>query len=170
MNATIVAMSDIDIRRSLFNWKEADTVAEVPSAVQHIAMDQYRLYVDLTDRLSQRRQTASSFFISATTAVVAVLGYANNARAQLLVSVAGMILCVLWWRIIKSYRDLNRARFAVIYAIETLLPIRPYTAEWDYVGRGQSSGFYKSVSGVEAYVPMLFFLLFLAVLVWTLAR
>jgi hypothetical protein len=161
-------MSDFDIRASLLNWPDATGGAGLPADERMIAVDQYRLYLDLTDRLSQRRQTASSFFVSVTTAVVAILGYDKSTRTQILVSVAGLILCVFWWRIIKSYRDLNRARFAVIYAMEKLLPLKPYTAEWDYVGRGRSEGFYKPVSRVEGYVPLLFFALFLAVLAWAL--
>jgi len=162
-------MSDIDVRPSLFNWQDAATGAALPAEVRMIAVDQYKLYLDFTDRLSQRRQTVSSFFVSVMTAVVAILGYGRSARTLVIVSVAGLILCVLWWRIIRSYRDLNRARFAVIYAMETVLPLKPYTAEWDYVGRGQSSGLYKPVSRIESYVPLLFFGLFLAVLAWVLS-
>jgi len=157
-------MSDPDIRTSLVNWK-----GDLPDGMLHVIVAQYRDFVELTDRLSQRRQTVNSFFVTLATAAVAILGRWNDERTLVLVSIAGLILCVLWWRIIKSYRDLNRARFAVIYEMETLLPIRPYTAEWDYVGRGRNARFYKSVSLIEAYVPGLFFLLFLVMLVWKVA-
>jgi hypothetical protein len=169
-------MSELDIRTSLFNWQgEARTAAELPADVRKVVLEQYKLYLELTDRLSQRRQTVSSFFVTVNTAVVAILGYVNAekeplvaGRSYLLVSTAGVILCVLWWRIIKSYRNLNTARFAVIREIETLLPLRPYTAEWDYVGRGQSERFYRPVTHVEAYVPWLFLALFVVVFAWNL--
>lgn len=156
-------MSEIDVRRSLFNWGES----ELPADKRQAAFEQYKLYLDLTDRLSQRRQSVGSFFVTVTTAVVAILGYAKHERAFITVSVAGLLLSVLWWRIIESYRKLNRARFEIIYAMETLLPLKPYTAEWDFVGRGANSKFYESVSSIEAYVPLLFFVLFACVLLWT---
>jgi hypothetical protein len=158
------AMSEIDIGRSLFNWGES----ELPADKRQTAFEQYKLFLDLTDRLSQRRQTASSFFVTVTTAVAGILGYARSDRTYIIVSVTGLILCALWWRIIRSYRDLTRARFEIIYAMETLLPLKPYTAEWDFVGRGVNSKFYRPVSGIEAYVPLLFFVLFACVLLWTL--
>ena len=142
-------MAEVD--RSLFNWKGE----QLPAADRQIAFEQYKLYLDLTDRLSQRRQTASSFFVTLVTGVVGILGYAESPHTYILISTAGLILCVLWWRIIQSYSNLNRSRFDVIYAMETLLPLRPYTAEWDAVGRGASPDRYKPVSGIEAYVPLL---------------
>ena len=35
-----------------------------------------------------------------------------------------VLLCYLWYRIIRSYRDLNSAKFKVIHAIEHQLPLR----------------------------------------------
>lgn len=162
MRATIAAMGELD--RSLFHWKGE----ELPPTDRQVAFDQYKLFIDLTDRLSQRRQNASSFFVTVTTAVVGLLGYAKTPRTYIVVSAAGLILCLLWWQMIRSYRNLNRARFQIIYAMETLLPLRPYTAEWDAIGRGASPDQYKPLSVIEANVPLLFFALFAGVLTWAL--
>src|SRR3712207_8287315 len=35
-----------------------------------------------------------------------------------------------WWFTLRSYRDLNRAKFAVINAMEERLPARIFTQEW----------------------------------------
>lgn len=157
-------MNETDVRRSLFQGGES----MLSEDDLKLAFEQYKLYLEFTDRLSQRRQTASSFFVTVTTAVVGILGYAKDVRVYIIISIAGLILCALWRRIIRSYGDLNRARFAVIYAMETLFPLRPYTAEWDFVDRGTNAKFYKSVSGIEAYVPLLFSVLFAGVLLWAL--
>src|SRR5262249_6079970 len=132
--------TEINLRPVLFGWLGASTGVPIPEADLTRAFEQYKLYLELTDRISQRRQTANSFFVSVNTAVVALLGYVSGAktpapeRFYLLIAFAGMVLCLLWYQIVRSYRNLNTARFAVIHTIETLLPLRPYTAEWDYVG------------------------------------
>jgi hypothetical protein len=161
-----------DIRVPLFNWPGATETAELPESLRPTVVEQYKLYIEMTDRISQRRQTANSFFVSVNTAVVALLGYVNAKlpdaaeRFYILISFSGVVLCLLWYQLIKSYRDLNTAKFAVVHTIEQLLPLKPYTAEWDYVGRGQHSRFYKPFTHIELYVPWLFFALYLIVLLW----
>jgi hypothetical protein len=40
----------------------------------------------------------------------------------------------MWYRLVRSYKDLNSAKFKVIHEIEKSLPISPYDAEWEAVG------------------------------------
>jgi hypothetical protein len=161
---------DDQLRASLFGWSGALEGKPLPPEQLPVALDQYRLYVQLTDKISERRQTANSFFVAVNTAVIALLGYVNPEREPLraqrfyfLVTVAGIVLCFLWFRIIRSYRDLNTARFAVVHQIECLLPLRPYSAEWDLVGRGYVSRLYKPFTHIEIGVPWLFFALYATV-------
>ena len=158
---------DHQLRVALLGWPGALEGKPLPGDQIQLAFDQYRLYLELTDRISERRQTANSFFVAVNTAVIALLGYINAEREPLraqrfyfLVTIAGIILCCLWYRIIRSYRDLNTARFAVVHQMETLLPLRPYTAEWDLVGRGDVSRLYKPFTHIEIGVPWLFLALY----------
>lgn len=70
-----------------------------------------------------------------------------------------------WYRLLCSYRDLNTARFAVIHAIESRLPIAPYAAEWLAAGQGENPKLYKPFSHVEIWIPRLFMLGYLASLI-----
>ena len=158
---------DRQLRAALLGWAGAVDGKSLPTEQLPVAFDQYRLYVELTDRISERRQTANSFFVAVNTAVVALLGYINAEKEPLraqrfyfLITVAGIILCFLWYRIIRSYRDLNTARFAVVHQMELLFPLRPYTAEWDLVGQGHVSKLYKPFTHIEIAVPWLFFALY----------
>ena len=54
-----------------------------------------------------------------------------------IIALAGMVLCFLWYRIVRSYGDLNTGKFKVIHEIESYLPLRPYDAEWTAVGQGE---------------------------------
>jgi len=129
--------------------------------------EQYKLYLEMADRISQRRQTANSFFLTINTALVGIVGYLSLGRATpgvdsfVAVGLAGMVLCYTWYRIIRSYKDLNTAKFKVVHEMEKLLPLRPYDAEWDAVGRGQDSNLYKPFTHVEIMVPWVFFTLHL---------
>ena len=40
-------------------------------------LEQYKLYVEMADRISARRQTANSFFLSINTAIIALISYLN---------------------------------------------------------------------------------------------
>ncbi len=75
---------------------------------------------------------------------------------ELLIPLASCLLCYLWYRIIRSYRDLNSAKFKVIHAIEEYLPLRPYDAEWESVERGKNPKLYLPFTHVEGIVPWLF--------------
>lgn len=122
----------------------------------------YSTYLEMADRISQRRDKANSFFLAINTGIVAVLakdllGTGDNSRALgLLVPIAGGILCYLWFRIIRSYRDLNSAKFKVIHAIERQLPLRPYDSEWEALGRGKNSKLYLPFTHIELLIPWVF--------------
>lgn len=140
-----------------------------PSYRDH-SLEIYKSYLEMTDRISERRQKTNAFFLAVNTALIALLakdalgGSADPAPALgLLVPVAAGVLCYLWYRIIRSYRDLNSAKFKVIHAIERQLPIRPYDAEWESVERGKNPALYLPFTRVEGVVPWLF-MIFHAVL------
>jgi hypothetical protein len=135
-------------------------------------LEQYKLYVQMADKISERRQTANTFFLTINTALVAMLGIAWRPAERLvgpmwylIVGVSGLVLCYSWYRLVRSYRDLNSGKFRIVHAIEQLLPIRPYDAEWTIVGRGEDPKLYLPFTHVETKVPWVFFILYLVVIV-----
>jgi hypothetical protein len=133
-------------------------------------LDQYKLYVEMADRISQRRTTANSYFLSVNTAILAFVGYLtqkDSIEYLWLLAVAGGTLTLLWYSIIVSYRNLNTAKWGVVHEIEKRLPISPYDAEWEAVERGRNSKLYRPISHIEAGVPWVFLSLHAVVLVKT---
>lgn len=133
-----------------------------PSYRDHV-LEIYKSYLVMADRISERREKANSFFLAVNTALIALLvkdrfgdGAGTPRTLELLVPVSAGVLCYLWYRIIRSYRDLNSAKFKVIHAIERELPIRPYDAEWESVGRGKDPRLYLPFTHIEGVVPWLF--------------
>lgn len=141
-------------------------------------LEMYKLYVEMADRISARRQSANSFFLSINTAIVALVGYvrfgddtADTEGFYSLIAVAGIILCYLWYRLVRSYKDLNSGKFKVIHQIESRLPLRLFDAEWDALGRGKSPDLYLPFTSIEMRVPWVFaalhaFVLLRSIPVW----
>lgn len=125
----------------------------------------YKLTVEMADRVSARRAGANAYFITVQGALVAALGFlasrspAVHDRYLTAIAVVGMITSVTWFLLLRSYRDLNRAKFKVISDIEKELPIHPFADEWvdlkrDPVPRWR--GRYAELSTVERTIPALF--------------
>ena len=124
-------------------------------------LEQYKVYVEMADRISARRQTANSFFLSVNTAIIALIAYVNFGSDKTdfywLVSLAGMILCYMWYRLIRSYKGLNTAKFKVVHEMEQKLPFAPYDIEWDKAGRGENPKLYLPFTHTEMIIPWVFF-------------
>jgi hypothetical protein len=141
------------------------SMATVPPLDDRRLLDLYTLAVEMADRVSARRGTANAFFLTVQTAFVAVLGVAtpNLARSpwwvNLAVSLAGLVLSASWWLQLRSYRDLNRAKFIVINTIEQELPVRIFTDEWTHLKQNSLPvwrGRYAELGTVERIVPGVF--------------
>ncbi len=135
-------------------------------------LEQYRLYVEMADKTSERRQSANTYLLTVNTVLAAVLGVAaevpwSTSRLAFLSvgGVAGMVLAFTWYRLIASYRQLSGGKFRVIHVIESFLPLRPYHAEWTALGRGEAPKLYRPFTSVETWIPAVFFVLYLAIVV-----
>jgi hypothetical protein len=88
-------------------------------------------------------------------------GRTPNVQDRYLVAIAvvGILTAVTWFLLLRSYRDLNKAKFAVINAIETQLPIQPFGDEWGQLKSDPVPHWrrrYAELGTVERTVPMLF--------------
>jgi hypothetical protein len=130
--------------------------------IEHL-LDQYKIYINATEKISDRRQKTNEFFLGLNTALVALLGFIATKTSQSEISlmvgvsaIAGITICYLWYRIIASYKGLNSAKFKVIHAIEMRLPLALYDTEWEMLGRGENKKIYWPFSHIELHVPKIF--------------
>ncbi|HEV7194867.1 MAG TPA: hypothetical protein VGN19_02915 [Pedococcus sp.] len=132
------------------------------------ALEQYKLYVEMADRVSARRSLANTFFLTLNTAVFTLIGvlWKDPPRASawlgLFPTVVLVIQCFVWFWIIRSYRQLSSGKWAVVGALEQRLPAAPSSAEWAALGRGQDPALYWPLTHVEQWVPPLFALAYVA--------
>lgn len=113
---------------------DADIVGEPTAEEFAVAADLpenyfelYKLAVEMADRVSARRSLANSFFLTINTGLAALMGGIDGLKWYL--PVAGLLFCVTWWALLKSYRDLNSAKFQIILGMEERLPVRVYADE-----------------------------------------
>jgi hypothetical protein len=134
---------------------------------QKILLDQYKLYVEMTDRISQRRQTANSYFLLLCTGLATSFSFFASYGTStpvwaVLICFSGMVVSYTWHRSIRSYKDINRGKFLIIHQIEQCLPARPYVAEWDVLGKGVDRKLYLPFTHIEQKVPWVFGFLYTA--------
>jgi hypothetical protein len=133
-------------------------------------LDLYKLSVEMADRVSARRVAANSFFLAINTALAAFAGSRAD-RTLWVVPAAGVLLAVAWWLLLRSYRDLNAAKFNVINGMEARLPAKPFSSEWQYLKKDEIPwwrGRYAEQGTLERVVPITFAVLNIAILCkWT---
>ena len=104
-------------------------------------LEQYKLYVEMADRISQRREQSNRFYAGLVSAIIALLvvmgrfGVSGSSWsiALLAAGLFGAFLSVVWFINLGSYRALNTAKFRIINEIESQLPYAGYSEEWAYL-------------------------------------
>ncbi len=130
-------------------------------------LDLYKLAVEMADRVSARRATANAFFLTVNTALLAFVSSGLD-DVLWLVSLAGIALSGTWWMLLKSYRDLNAAKFDVITEMENKLQAKVFADEWERLKENRPQGWwgrYAEFGMVERFVPLIFAALYAAVFV-----
>ena len=137
-------------------------------------IEEYKLYVEMADRVSQRRDQSNRFYVALLGALAAILVIAARfvlsdngevaafmAAAFLTSGVFGAILSIIWFMNIRSYRTLNSAKFQVIHELEKKIPFDGYAKEWDILRPPDGKPKYLQLTAVEQFVPVLVFVIFL---------
>jgi hypothetical protein len=152
-----------ELRESLWNSDITAAAYDGSLAYQGAILEQYKIYVEMADRISARRALANTFFLTLNTALFSVFGLVwkdpPHAPRGLLVLPLVIVLglCLAWFWIVRSYRQLNAGKYAVIGALEQKLPASPYwRAEWKALGEDQDKARYWPLTHLEQWVPGLF--------------
>jgi hypothetical protein len=144
----------------------------LPPGYAAAILEQYKIYVEMADRISARRALANTFFLTLNSAIFTVFGVLWQHRPVgsawwlvfPLIALVGQ--CVAWYWLLRSYRQLNTAKYIVIGAIESKLPISPYwAAEWAALGEGKIPTRYLPLTHIEQWIPLLFGVTYIAAFV-----
>ena len=129
--------------------------------------DQYKIFVESVEKTSDRRQQANNYFITINTALISLIGLSFQLKIfdtsewiESLLAILGIIICTIFWFLIRSYKQLNTGKFKVIHEIEKRLPLALYDYEWDVLGEGKDKAKYYPFSHIELWIPFVFGLLY----------
>ena len=145
--------------------------AEVADLDRADLMEQYKIYLQTSEDLVERRQSVNNFYSTANTALVTIFGsvlaLSPNRDMSLFVglcfAVLGVVLCLSWMRIIKSYGNLNASKMKVISIIEKQLPASLYDAEWSVMSDRLNKQRYVSFTDSEKRVPVVFIAIYIVI-------
>jgi hypothetical protein len=130
-------------------------------------LEQYKLYVESADKISDRRSLSNNFFLSINAVLLSGIGVALGTQTRgtsifpIFTSLSGILFCIAWVQMVKSYRNLNRAKFEVIQEMERVLPAKMFTVEWTKFKSRDAVERSKELTDVEKIVPLMFILCYL---------
>lgn len=126
---------------------------------QHL-FEQYRMLVDSVEKTSDRRLQANNYFITINTAIFTLIGLTyqidainNSSQLRIMLSAAGALVSLIFFFLIRSYKQLNTGKFTVIHKIEERLPLKLYEFEWKVLGEGKDINKYYPFSHIEMLLP-----------------
>lgn len=166
------------LREKLWNTEISPQTYESKGKYQDHILEQYKIYVEMADRISSRRNLTNTFFLTLNSILISAIGFAlkkmqcmSNKVYLIIPLVAILALCYTWWRLVKSYRQLNTAKYAVIGEMEKQLPSSPwYSAEWKALGEGNDPKRYVPLTHVENWIPIIFGFIYIFVFIFTLLQ
>ena len=138
-------------------------------------LEQYKLYVEMADRISHRRDQSNRFYsgllagMIALMAVLVKLDIPDDAWVIVFFGggLFGSFLSAVWFVNIRSYRSLNEAKFTVINELEKSLPAQGYTNEENLLRPPGDIPKYFQLTTVEQLVPVMMFLLFVGLSIYS---
>lgn len=138
-------------------------------AERRLLMDQYQLYVQMIERAEARRASTSQFYGTLLIGLLAFLPLVVKAdsdwRGQptwlIAVGVAAIALCRVWAVSIANYRELSRAKWAIVCQMEGHLPFACFGEENRLLQTpverrfGKPAPRYSGLTRIEAWAPTL---------------
>lgn len=128
-------------------------------------LEQYKLCVEMADRISTRRSQANSFYISLLSATPALLTLVVDKQSFsqsrimlfLFIAILGLTSCCVWYANIQSYKQLNSAKFNVINEMENFLPFPCFNREWEIlISEKLKRKEYRPLTVIEKFIPLIF--------------
>jgi hypothetical protein len=150
-----------------------NTGAQYGDKYRDHVLEQYKLYVEMTDRNTQRRiaATSSDVLLVSNTLIAALAAAGDRASTigfrtfpTVVLGITGVLLCLAWAQRVQRYKSLGQAKFQVLHAVEDLLPLRLYEMEWEILAKGVGSRRYAPGIDLDFLMPRLFAALHLALI------
>ena len=136
-------------------------------------LEVYKLHAKLADNVSQRREGANRLYVTLITGfivlLVAMLRFGSgDIPVWIILAVGGVIGALIsasWFVVVRSYKQLNSGKFAVLQELEEQLAFPFFTKEWENLGGGENRRKYLKMTVAETSLLAIFFLFSIALIV-----
>jgi hypothetical protein len=128
-------------------------------------IEQYKAYVEDVGRIGKQHAGSRKFYLSVISALLVFLSMAGEDgpfkgvqySVQVIVAIAGMVICVFWFFHMRAFGALYKAKFTVLRQMEGLgLPHPIFGAEWDIL---KKDGRYTLLTKLDSFLPVVFLLI-----------
>lgn len=154
---------EIDLSDEL--WNVDDTEAFNNEIYHQLLMEQYKVYVEMADRVNARRSLANTFFMTFHAIILGTLGLTLSHEqivhrvGFLLFPLLGLlVMCYAWWCLVQYFRRTMRAKNVVIAGLEKRMPSSPSSVE-ERKAMGRENP-YSQLKRMEVILPIIFALLY----------
>ena len=129
-------------------------------------MEQWKTCVEQANSNTEKRNNSNGLFITINTGLFAVITFTGDNKSFLL-SVVGIVVCILWFNMIRSYQQLSRVKYDIVNEIEAKLPLAPFTHEWEKLKLEHD---YVGLTKIEKASPRVFLFLYVVAIIWPLLK
>ncbi len=104
-----------------------------------LLMEQYKIMVGSTEKVTNQRQKANAFFLTIVTTLISIsvlIGKAFEFSFIAMIffislTILNLIIIDFWGKMINSYRKLNKGKFVLIFELEQKLKANLFEREWE---------------------------------------
>lgn len=105
--------------------------------LEEIMFQQYKLYSEQKEKFVDRSFITNKFYLVLVLVIILTMyltkecSFVYGLSSTLIFSIAGMVICFLWWINVDSYNFLIKVKLSkVLEELEKKLPVQPYTQEF----------------------------------------
>ncbi len=135
---------------------------------QNHLLEQYKLYIEMADRVSARRSSTNILFLTLNSMILTAFSFLFEKAPMVIpqwlicLPIGGVVMFnLVWCMLILSYKRLNTAKYSIIVQIEQNLPINPYDKEWKWLDPGNNIKKHLPFTVLEKYIPIGFILMYI---------
>lgn len=136
-------------------------------------LEQYKLYVESSQKVTDRRITTGNYLLTVNSFLLTVFGVASSQHLGgfwlAIVPVAGLLVSFTWYSLVVFYRNLGASKYKVIHQMESFLPVAPFRCEWRTT-HDEKARHHTGVTHLERVIPLTFAAIYLVLLGYSLSR
>lgn len=136
--------------------------------LEEIMFQQYKLYSEQKEQFVNRSFQTNKFYLVLILVIILTMyltkeySFVYGLSSTLIFSIAGMVICFLWWINVDSYNFLIKVKLSkVLEDLEKKLPMQPYTKEFESILDLRKSKREFLFADVQKGFTILTFILFL---------